>query len=311
MRVIEVPAYGGPDVLRLVERPDPEAVPGLVRVRMAATTVNQADLKIRSGQAAARLGDLAPPFVLGFDIAGTLIDGAPGLLAGAPVAGFLPWFELGTGKGTYAEIVHADPAWLAPIPAGVDLTEAASVPLSAQTAQQAIDLLRLPQGATVFITGAGGVVGRFAVQHAAARGLNVIALASPGEADELLALGAQHTVPRGTPQDAATSTLRLAPGGVDGIFDAALLADPLLPALRTDGSFVSASQARVPTPERGIRVTAVHGAPDGTGLRNILQRLAAKELTTRVAGVLPLEEAAEAHRRTEAGGLPGRLVLTT
>ncbi|WP_329550581.1 hypothetical protein [Streptomyces sp. NBC_00696] len=65
MRVIEVSVYGAPDVLRLVERPDPQVVAGLVRVRMAATTVNQADVKIRSGQAASRLGTLAPPFVLG------------------------------------------------------------------------------------------------------------------------------------------------------------------------------------------------------------------------------------------------------
>ncbi|MHA6764469.1 zinc-binding dehydrogenase [Streptacidiphilus sp. PAMC 29251] len=162
MRVIEVHAYGGPEVLRPAERPDPEARPGVVRVRMAATTVNQADLKIRSGQASGRLGELAPPFVLGFDIAGTLIDGAP-----------------------------------------------------------------------------------------------------------------------------------------------------LLPALRTGGSFVSVTQARIPTAERGIRVTAVRGAPDGTRLREILERLASGKLTTRVAGVLTLEQAAEAHHRTEAGGLPGRLVLTT
>ncbi|WP_329353240.1 NADP-dependent oxidoreductase [Streptomyces sp. NBC_01261] len=310
MRVIEVSVYGAPDVLRLAERPDPQVVAGLVRVRMAATTVNQADVKIRSGQAASRLGTLAPPFVLGFDFVGTLIDAAPGLPAGTVVAGFLPWFELGTGQGTYAEIVHADPAWLAPVPTGVVLTAAATVPLSAQTAQQAIDLLGLSGGAIVFISGAGGVVGRFAVQHAVAQGLHVIALAGPGEEDDLRALGAQHTVPRGTPDDAAAGVLRLVPGGVDGIFDAALLASPLLPALRTGGSFVSASQARLATPERGIRVTAVHGAPDGTQLQEILQRLATGKLTTRVAGTLPLEESAEAHRRTEAGGLPGRLVLT-
>lgn len=310
MRVIEVPAYGGPDVLRLVKRPDPEAIAGLVRVRMAATTVNQADVKIRSGQAAGRLGTLAPPFVLGFDLVGTLLDAAPELPAGTVVAGFLPWFELGTGQGACAEIVHADPAWLAPLPPGVDPIDAATVPLSAQTAQQAIDLLGLSGPATVFISGAGGVVGRFAVQHAAAQGLNVISLAGPDEDKDLRALGAQHTVPRGTPEGVAAGVLRLFPRGVAGILDAALLGDALLPAVRTGGSFVSASQARMPAPERGISVRAVQGAPDGTQLREILQRLTTGKLSTRVGGVLPLEESAEAHRRTEAGSLPGRLVLT-
>ncbi|MFF1904826.1 zinc-binding dehydrogenase [Kitasatospora sp. NPDC058218] len=104
--------------------------------------------------------------------------------------------------------------------------------------------------------------------------------------------------------------LRLAPGGVDGIFDAALISDPLLSALRTGGSFVSATRTRVPSPERGIRVSAVGGTPDGAQLKEILERLAAGRLKTRVAGVLPLEQAAEAHRRAEAGHLPGRLVLT-
>ncbi|WP_328617056.1 NADP-dependent oxidoreductase [Amycolatopsis sp. NBC_00355] len=310
MYVIEVPAYGGPEVLRLTEHADPAAEAGLVRVRLGATTVNQADVKIRSGAAAGRLGTLVPPFVLGFDLAGTLIDDAPGLPAGTVVAGFLPWFELGTGRGTYAEIVVADPSWLAPVPAGVDLVDAASVPLSAQTAQQAVDLLRLPAGATVFITGAGGVVGRFAIQHAAARGLEVIALAGPGEQDELRALGARHTVARGAPSDVTAALRRLLPDGVDGVFDTALLGDPLLPGVRKGGSFVSASQPRVPAPERGIRVSAVHGAPDGIQLGEILDRLATGRLTTRVAGVLPLDKAAEAHRQTEAGSLAGRLVLT-
>ncbi|GAA1193234.1 NADPH:quinone reductase-like Zn-dependent oxidoreductase [Kitasatospora gansuensis] len=310
MRVVEVPAYGGPEVLRLSERPTPQPQAGLVRVRVAATTVNQADLKIRSGAAAGRLGELAPPFVLGFDFAGTLIDDAPHLPAGTVVAGFLPWFELGTGQGTYAEIVRVDPNWLAPVPEGVDLVRAASVPLSAQTAQQALDLLQLPDNSTVFVTGAGGVVGRFAVQHAAARGLHVIALTGTAEEHDLRELGAGHTVPRGAPDGITAHVLRLAPGGVDGILDTALLGDPLLPALRDNGSFVSATQARVPAPARGIQVSAVHGTPDGAQLKEILKRLATGELTTRVAGVLPLEQAVDAHRRAEAGGLPGRLVLT-
>jgi hypothetical protein len=119
-----------------------------------------------------------------------------------------------------------------------------------------------------------------------------------------------HSAPsrpsRGAPHDIAASVLRLAQGGIDGGFDAALIGDPLLPVLRTGGCFVSASQARLPTAERAIRVAAVRGAPDGAQLAEILERLATGRLTTRVAGVLSLGHAAEAHRQAEAGASPGR-----
>ncbi|WP_327375476.1 NADP-dependent oxidoreductase [Streptomyces sp. NBC_01216] len=311
MRVVEVTAYGGPEVLRLSRRPEPEAgeVPGRVRVRLKAAAVNQSDLRIRSGQAAGRLGDLTPPFVVGSDFAGRLLDPAPGLEAGTRVAGFVPWFEEGTGQGTYAEVVQVDPAWLAPVPDDVDFTTAASVPLSALTAQQAVDKLRLPAGSVVLVTGASGVVGRFAVQHAVAAGYRVVAVANDGDEHEVGVLGAERTVRRGAPEDVITGVLGYAPHQVDGVFDAALIGDPLLPVLKDGGVFVSATQERMPVAERGISVLAVHGTPDGARLKEILEKVAKRELITRVADVMPLEGAAEAHRRVEAGHRPGRLVL--
>ncbi|MEV4944264.1 NADP-dependent oxidoreductase [Streptomyces sp. NPDC053755] len=311
MRVVEVTAYGGPEVLRMARRPEPETAdaPGRVRVRVKAAGVNQTDLKIRSGRFAAGLGDLAPPFVLGSDFAGTLMDPAPGMPVGTRVAGFVPWAEERTGAGTYAEIIQVEPAWLAPVPDEVDFTTAASVPLSSLTAQQAVDLLRLPSNSVVLVTGAGGVVGRFAVQHAAAAGHRVLAVANEGDEAELRVLGAEHTVRRGAPEDVITQLLAAAPERVDGVFDAALIGDPLLPVLKDDGVFVSASAERMPTPERGISVTAVRGTPDAARLKETLELVASRELVTRVADVMPLELAAEAHRRVEAGHRPGRLVL--
>ncbi|MFF8610177.1 NADP-dependent oxidoreductase [Streptomyces sp. NPDC015346] len=312
MRVVEVTAYGGPEVLRMARRPEPEPgeIPGRVRVRLKAASVNQEDLKIRSGARAAILGTLTPPFVLGSDFAGTLLDPVPGLPAGTRVAGFVPWMETG-GQGTYAEIILVEPEWLAPIPDDVDFIAAASLPLSAVTARQAIDQLGLPSGSTVLITGASGVVGRFAVQHAVADGLRVIALGLPGDEYELGVLGAAHVlpVPRGAPPAEITGALTNLPERVDGIFDAALLGAPLLSALKDDGVFVSASQERMPAAERGISVSAVRGRPDQARLKEMLEQVAAKKLMTRVADVMPLEEAAEAHRRVEAGHRPGRLVL--
>ncbi|NML52234.1 NADP-dependent oxidoreductase [Streptomyces sp. R302] len=311
MRVVEVTAYGGPEVLRSVRRPEPDPAdaPGRVRVRLRAAGVNQADLKIRSGRYAAALGALAPPFVLGYDFAGTLVDPAPGLPEGTRVAGFVPWVEEGTGAGTYAETVLVDPEWLAPVPDEVDFTAAASLPLSALTAAQALDLMALPEGSTVLVTGASGVVGRFAVQLAARAGHRVIALGHADDLHELRLLGADAVVPRGASEDVIAGVLGAAPDRVDGVFDAALIADPLLPAVKDGGVFVSASGERVPVAERDIRVDAVTGRPDAARLKELLELVGAGALATRVADVLPLENAAEAHRRVEAGHRPGRIVL--
>src|SRR5690242_14236251 len=125
MQVIEVSAYGGPEVLREVTRPDPAAAPGKVRVRLAATTVNPADLWTRQGAMAARTPDVTPPIVLGWEFAGTLLDPAPGLEVGRAVAGLYPWFA-GGGTGTYQTVVVAEPGWLAPLPTGADPVEAAT-----------------------------------------------------------------------------------------------------------------------------------------------------------------------------------------
>ncbi|MFE5654836.1 NADP-dependent oxidoreductase [Streptomyces sp. NPDC056517] len=311
MRVVEVTAYGGPEVLRMARRPEPVAgdVPGRVRVRLKAAGVNQADLRIRAGRYADAVGALKPPFVLGTDFAGKLLDPVPGMAEGTRVAGYVNWYEELTGEGTYAEVVWVDPAWLAPIPDDVEFTVAASVPLAAATAQQGLDRLALPAGSTLLVTGASAVVGRFAVQYAHAAGLRVVAVAHEGDESELKILGADHAVPRGTPEEVLARVAEVAPEGVDGIFDGALVAEAILPALKDDGVFVAIAPDRVPAAERNIRVEPVRAAPDAPRLKETLEKVAARELITRVADVMPLEEVAEAHRRAEAGHRPGRIVL--
>ncbi|MCB8902291.1 MULTISPECIES: NADP-dependent oxidoreductase [unclassified Streptomyces] len=311
MRVVEVTAYGGPEVLRMARRPEPVAgdVPGRVRVRLKAAGVNQADLRIRAGRYADAVGALKPPFVLGTDFAGKLLDPVPGMAEGTRVAGYVNWYEELTGEGTYAEVVWVDPAWLAPIPDDVEFTVAASVPLAAATAQQGLDRLALPAGSTLLVTGASAVVGRFAVQYAHAAGLRVVAVAHEGDESELKILGADHAVPRGTPEEVLARVAEVAPEGVDGIFDGALVAEAILPALKDDGVFVAIAPDRVPAAERNIRVEPVRAAPDAARLKETLEKVAARELITRVADVMPLEEVAEAHRRAEAGHRPGRIVL--
>ncbi|MFJ8661151.1 NADP-dependent oxidoreductase [Streptomyces sp. NPDC093795] len=311
MRVVEVTAYGGPEVLRMARRPEPEAgdVPGRVRVRLKAAGVNQADLRIRAGLYANAVGDLRPPFVIGTDFAGRLLDPVPGMAEGTRVAGYIPWYEELTGEGTYAEVVRVAPEWLAPIPDDVEFTVAASVPLASATALEGLDRLRLQPGATLLVTGASAVVGRLAVQYAHAAGLRVVAVAHEGDEQELRVLGADHVVTRGTPEEVVARVIEGDPYRVDGVFDGALVGEGLLPVLKDGGVFVAIAPDRVPTGERNIRVEAVRARPDAARLKETLEKVEARELITRVADVMPLEEVAEAHRRAEAGHRPGRIVL--
>lgn len=293
MRVIEAQGYGGVETLRVVERPEPAPGSGIaegrVRVRVAAVAVNPVDTATRAGYLAALLPDPTGPFVPGWDFAGVTDDGQA-------VAGFVPWFEQGGTVGSYASVLHADPAWLAPVPAGTDLVTAATLPLNAVTAAQALGLAGLNAGQSLLVTGASGGVGGFAVQLAVAAGLDVTAVASTGDEAFVAGLGAKTVLSR---------TDALPPAAFDGVLNAASVPDAIA-AVRDGGVFVAVTDASAPAAERGVRVETVHVTPDRAQLAAVL----GAGLVSRVAGTLPLEEAAEAHRRLEAGGLRGKLVLT-
>ncbi|WP_327004142.1 NADP-dependent oxidoreductase [Dactylosporangium sp. NBC_01737] len=293
MRVVEVQRYGGTDTLRVADRPEPEPAGGRVRVRVAAVTVNPVDTATRAGYLAAAAPDVTAPFVPGWDFAGVTDDGQA-------VAGFVPWFEQGGTVGSYASVLLADPAWFAPVPVPddrpADLATASTVPLNAVTAAHALRLAGLAAGQTLLVTGASGGVGGFAVQLAVAAGVDVTAVASTGDEAYVAGLGAKAVLSRSdTPP----------PGSFDGVLDAASVPGAIA-AVRDGGAFVAVIDPATPAPERGVRVATVHVTPD----RELLTRLLGAGLITRVAGTLPLREAAEAHRRLEAGGLRGKLVLT-
>lgn len=311
MRVVEVRQYGGPEVLEVVERAEPRTAPGRVRVRVTAATVNPADLWTRDGLLAALTPGLAAPFVLGWELAGTVLEDGEGFTAGQPVAGMVPWFGVAAaGIGAYAEIVSAEPGWLAPLPAGVDPVDAATVSMNGQTAAQSLELLALRPGDTLLVTGASGAVGAFAVQLAVAAGAHVLAVAAGADDEPWLAgLGAKQVLPRTAPAELAAAARAVHPGGVDAVLDAAVSGPPAIGAVRDGGVFVAVTGPAAPAAERGIRVASVETEPDAAQLSGLLTALAEGRLTTRVASTLPLTEAAEAHRRQARGGLRGKLVL--
>jgi NADPH:quinone reductase len=307
VRVAEVTAFGGPEVFRIAERANPVAGTGQVVVAIRAAAVNPSDIGTRSGQARRRLPDLEPPFVPGWDLAGEVADvgeGVSAYAAGDRVVGMIPFVRIGGRVGAYAEAVAVQPGWLAPLDPAVSFEQGATLPLNSLTAREALGMLALPAGARLLITGAGGGVGGFATQLAVAAGLEVIAVAGSHDEEWVAELGAAQVLPR----DADLADIE----EVDGVFDAVPLGPAAsTPALRDGATAVFTRAPDEPEPERGLRLESFLVSSDAAGLRELAARLAAGELRTRVARTLPLEEAAEAHRLVEAGGLNGKVVLTT
>lgn len=307
MRAVRAHGYGGPEVLEAVTVPIPEPGPGQIRIRVLAATVNPVDLATRSG-ALVEAGLMAPRehTGIGWDVAGLVDRLGPGVTAFAPGRRVIGLRDLlDTSSGGYAEYLVLDATAVAPMPEGLDAVAAATLPLNGLTAVQALDLLDLAPGGTLLVTGAAGAVGGFAVELALRRGLHVVAqTGSPADERFVRDLGAAWTVGRKSP-DLAAEVRSLVPGGVDGALDTAGLGVRAQAAVRGRGSYVTVVGGTAPPPLRGIRVHQQWIGADGVALAE----LAAAGLSLRVADVLPLERAAEAHRRLAAGGIRGRLVL--
>jgi NADPH2:quinone reductase len=305
IRVSEVAAFGGPEVLRVAERPWPLAGPGEVVVEIAAANLNPTDLAARSGHHRQRMPDLKPPFVAGWDFAGKVSDagdGSSGWAAGSPVLGMIPWIRIGGRVGAHAEAAAVDPAWLVPRPAGLDPITAATIPLNALTARQALDLIDAPAGATVLITGASGAVGGFATQLAAQAGLRVLAVASDGDAEWVASLGAAEVLAR------SVDFAALDP--VDALLDAVPVGAAAAAAVRDGGVALFTRGVTGIPQDRGLRVQTRLVHPDAAALAQLTAQVADGRLRTRVARTFDLAQAGEAHRLVERGGLRGKVVLT-
>lgn len=310
MRVVGVDHFGGPEVLEVFDRPVPEPGPGEVRIRVAAATVNPTDTLFRAGARAAMLEQFTPPWIPGMELGGVidaLGDGAPGTVGDAVMSFCMPMRAEG---GAYAEYVVVPAEWVTPLPAGVSAVEAATIPMNGLTVHLALETLGLEPGQTLGVTGAAGAVGGYAIQMAKAAGLWVVADASPADEAGVRALGADVVVPRGP--DVGAAMRDATEGGVDGLIDAALLGDAALDAVRDGGTVILVREIPV-TPVRGITVTPIYVSqhPDlARGLTDLARLAESGALTLRVAQTYAPEQAADAHRRLEAGGTRGRLVIT-
>ncbi|HEY0573180.1 MAG TPA: alcohol dehydrogenase catalytic domain-containing protein, partial [Pseudonocardia sp.] len=244
MRAVVVRSYGGPEALEVTEVPVPAPGPGQVRIRVQAAAVNPVDVFVRSGMAI-QVGLLPArdSVGMGWDVAGVVDEVGPGagFAEGDRVIGLADRLDVPTAG--YADYLVLDADAVAAAPSGVAPEAAATLPLNALTAAQALDLLGLRPGQPLLVTGAAGAVGGYAVQLAAAAGLRVVATASAGDESLVRGFGAELFVPRAAeptapgPGTLAARVRALVPGGVHGVLDAAVLGLPALDALRGGGAF--------------------------------------------------------------------------
>ena len=310
-RAVVATAYGGPEVLSVVDVEPGDPGPGEVLVEVRAAGVNPWDFKVYSGAFGSDPARL--PLRIGSEAAGVVLAVGPdavGPRGPVAVGDEVIVFRV---DGAYAERVRVPAAAVVPKPAALDWPAAAGLMLVGATAVHALTAVGLQDGETVLVHGFGGV-GMAAVQVAVARGARVLATASPGRHDDVRALGAEP-VAYG---DGLLDRVRaLAPDGVDAAVD----------TVGTDEA-VDVSLAVVPDRQRVVTVAAFGraqsdgfraigagpGADPGTQVRDaarleLVDLVEAGKLTVTVAATYPLDQARAAHEASASGRTPGKIAL--
>lgn len=299
MKIAPITSYGGPEVLTIQDAPLPTPATGEALVAVVASTINPVDVKTRTPGTPQQAGRF--PAVLGWDLAGIVIT-APedsGWSPGDRVIAMHP--PRPEGSGSWQQYVAIPAAVLAPAPEAVDLPTAATLPLAALTADQALRRLDLKDGERLLITGAAGGVGGMAVQLAARAGFTIAGLVSrPEHEAAALELGAASVYSNPTSMSE-----------FDAIFDTAGVFDnPHL--LREGGRLITVSDDTIPEELEQRAISAGHNyvQHNPQRLRELSNLVDAGKISLRVAEQYPLARIEQAHRRAEAGGLLGKIVIT-
>ncbi len=310
MRAVGLFDFGGPEVLQMVDLPQTHAAAGEVRIRVHASTVNPTDTYLRKGARAEMVRRDPPPWVPGMDVAGVIDEiGAATQTTLAIGDTVMAMVVNRASHGGYRESIVLRADCVVRTPAGVSLIEAATLPMNALTARQSLDQLALRPGQTLAVTGAAGCYGGYVVQLARADGLRVVADASPADEALVRSLGADIVVPRG--DDIAAQIRKAVPGGVDGVADGSYQSALAAGAVRDGGAFASVRGWSGNERSITFHKTSVRDYNHRADLLDTLrQQVEAGRITLRVAATFPPHQAAYAHRRLEARGIRGRLVLT-
>ena len=310
MRAVGLFTHGGPEVLEVVDVPEVHAGAGEVRIRVHAATVNPTDVGTRNGTRAEQQKADPPPYVPGMEAAGIIDEIGSGVPDRLKVGDAVIAIVVPKGShGAYREQIVLDARSVVRAPAGKTHPEAATLPMNGLTARLSLDLLGLSPGQVLAVTGAAGAYGGYVIQLAKSEGLTVIADASEQDEELVASLGADIVVRRG--DDVASRIREHFPQGVDGLADGAVLNERVIPAVRDGGAFTSV-RGFLGAPQRDIRFTATlvrSYVQEWEKLDRLRQQVEDGVITLRLAEVYPPERAADAHRRLEAGGTRGRLVL--
>ncbi|HUN34260.1 MAG TPA: NADP-dependent oxidoreductase [Trebonia sp.] len=297
MQAVRFSKFGDPEVLEIVDLPDPHPAPGQVRIAVRAAGVNPSDWKKRRG-----LMDPELPQTMGYEAAGVVDEVGEGV---TDVAVGDRVFGLSASGAAQAELAVL--SYYAPIPASLDFPAAAALPAAIETATRALDQLGVEDGHTLLINGASGSVGSAAVQLAAARGARVIGTASPGNHDYLRSLGAE---PVAYGEGLAARVRALAPSGVDVALDVAgsgVL--PVLIDLAEGAGHVITVADFGGAQEHGVRFSSGDSGRAVYALGQIGELIESGRFSPPVTRTFPLAEVAEAHRAGEHGHVRGKLVL--
>jgi len=310
MRAYTHESFGDSGSIHEVDLPHPAAHE--VRIKVIAASVNPVDWKTGKGY----LKDYVEhrfPLILGQDMAG-VVDSVGAhvhdLKAGDEVFG--GHGQMFMGRGTHAEYVIANTVAIAPLPAGLAASEAASIPLAGVTALMSVDAIDAGEGDAVLIVGGAGGVGSFAIQIAVARGARVIAVGRSVNHEYMRKLGASETVDYET-GDLVEKVRAVHPAPLDGIIDLASDADTVrrLSTLLRDGGTVASPVGTAPMDDPRIKGVFIVGQVTRDRLEQLAGWLADGTLVTPEIRTFKLEDVSSAFRESEGGHVRGKLVVTT
>ncbi len=306
MKAAFIEQFGGPDVLKFGDLPDPAAAPGEAVIDVAAASINAADWKFRAGQYA-RHAQVQFPQIPGRDFSGVISAlgaGVDDLKLGDAVFGVL---EPGR-EGTYCEKIAVRAAVVAKKPDGLSHINAAALALTGLTAVNSLeDTLKLKSGETILIQGGAGGVAGFAIQFAKSLGARVITTTSTANMDYVRSLGADQVI------DYSKQDFTKVVSGCDAVFETVGddVAMKSFAVLKPGGraAFI-ASGAEAPKPDRND-VTALR--PPVPRSRKAMERVAGLIVAGAVrppeVKLFKLSQAAEAHRLSESRHFRGKLVF--
>jgi NADPH:quinone reductase-like Zn-dependent oxidoreductase len=305
MRAIVIHAYGGPEVMKLVQVARPEPAEDEVLIRVIAASINPVDVAIRKGYLAKLVGSF--PLILGMDAAG-IVEKVGSKVTKCKTGDHVFAFFSAKSEGGYAEFVTAKENEIALKPATVSFAQAAGVGAAGSTAWEAlIDTADLRAGQTVLIHGGSGGVGHMAIQIAKARGAKVFATASTANQEFLRQMGADVAI------DYTRTKFEDVAKDVDVVLD--MVGRDTLErsygAVKKGGIIVSIVDKPKPAEleAHGIRGMSLRCTPKAGVLEELSKLMETKKLTPVISQTFPMTDVVQAQQQIATGHTRGKIVL--